>query len=637
MKLSGKRQTPFFQKLEFKSLLTGVQPLPETAVVTLPQKYTFVLVNTGEMLAEVCNQIRKAGHCAIDTETTGLNPRESQLVGISVCVEEGTAYYIPFGHVTIEKQLSRELVFELLRPLLEDASIKKYLHHAKFDALMLSYAGISLKGIAFDTMIAASLIVEEGQGKGLKALSEYYLQEPMTSFAEMVKKHKYKNFSLVPLGLATDYAAADAHQTFRLVRLFEKELHDRGLYDLFTGLEMRLMQILLEMELTGIGLDIQELTSINLEVTRQIQAVEAQIKELLDPEYAQINLQSPKQIEELLFVRLQLPVVKKTTSRGAYSTDQEVLSALAQLHPVPALIMKYRELSKLKSTYLDALAECIYEKTGRVYTTFNQTLVATGRLASSEPNLQNIPVDQFALRGAFKPKPGYVYLSADYSQIELRVLAYLSQDETLIKAFAEKKDIHALTAAGLFKVPLDQVTHEQRQLGKRINFSILYGLTAHGLSKDIGISHSLAKTYIENYMAQYPGVVAWMDQVIEKTKEKGYVETLWGRRRCLPGIYERNKTLFDQAKRYAINTVAQGTAAEIMKWGMIHLDEALTKQSPSAHMILQIHDELLLEVPREDAPQLEKLVAQVLEQVVEWNVPLVVTTRRGNSWQEVTK
>ncbi len=626
---------PFFQKLEFKSFLKGAESLPAASEVTLPQKYTFVLVDTGEMLAEVCNQIRKAGHCAIDTETTGLNPRESQLVGISVCVEEGTAYYIPFGHITIEKQISRELVFALLRPLFEDPSIKKYLHHAKFDALMLSYAGISLKGISFDTMIAASLIVEEGQGKGLKALSEYYLQEPMTSFAEMVKKHKYKNFSFVPLGLATDYAAADAHQTFRLVRLFEKELHDRGLYDLFTGLEMRLMQILQEMELTGIALDTHELASINTVVTRQIQGLEVEIKELLGPEYAQINLQSPKQIEELLFVRLQLPVIKKTTSRGAYSTDQEVLMALAQLHPVPALIMKHRELTKLKSTYLDALAECVYE--GRVHTTFNQTLVATGRLASSDPNLQNIPVDQFALRGVFKPKPGYVYLSADYSQIELRVLAYLSQDETLIQAFAEKRDIHALTAAGLFKVPLDQVTHEQRQLGKRINFSILYGLTAHGLSKDLGISHSLAKTYIENYMAQYPGVVAWMDSVIETTKEKGYVETFWGRRRALPGIYERNKTLFDQAKRYAINTVAQGTAAEIMKWGMMHLDDVLTKQSSPARMILQIHDELLLEVPREDAVALEQLVTQVLERVVEWNVPLVVTTRTGNSWQEVTK
>jgi DNA polymerase I len=334
---------------------------------------------------------------------------------------------------------------------------------------------------------------------------------------------------------------------------------------------------------------------------------------------------------------LQLPVMKKTTAKTGYSTDVEVLEALSKLHPVPALIMRYRELFKLKSTYLDALGDYINPQTGRVHTTFNQTAVATGRLASSEPNLQNIPVDRYDIRAAFKPRPGSMYLSADYSQIELRVLAYVSQDPVLLQAFKENKDIHSLTAAGLFGVAPEEVTGEQRQLGKRINFSILYGLTAHGLSKDLEISHSLAKSYIDKFMAQYPGVVTWMDQVIESTKEKGYVETYWGRRRYLPGIYERNRTLYDAARRVAINTVAQGTAAELMKWGMINLDKALKEANIDAHMLLQIHDELLLEVPLDRVEETERLVARILQNVVSWNVPLVVTTRTGSDWQQVTK
>ena len=275
--------------------------------------------------------------------------------------------------------------------------------------------------------------------------------------------------------------------------------------------------------------------------------------------------------------------------------------------------------------------------TGAVHTTYNQTAVATGRLASSEPNLQNIPVERFALRSAFKPREGCVFLSADYSQIELRVLAHVSQDKTLLSAFKEDKDIHALTAAGLFSVAVEEVTGEQRQIGKRINFSILYGLTAHGLSKDLGISHSVAKSYIDTFMAQYPGVVTWMESVIHETKKKGYVETVLGRRRYLPGIYERNRMLYDAAKRAAINTVAQGTAAELMKRGMVDLDSALKQKGLNARMLLQIHDELLLEVPQDEMIETEKVVKEVLESVAAWNVPLVVTTREGTDWQEVTK
>ena len=597
----------------------------------------FILVDEIEELAKICLDIKTKGYVALDTETTSFHPLQGMLVGISLCIEEGTAYYVPINHVTGEKQIERERSLQLIKEVLEDVSIKKYLHHAKFDALVLYHAGIELKGIAFDTMIAASLLVGDGQRIGLKALSEYYFQEPMFAFNDIVKNHKYKNFSEVPLALATGYAAADAHQTRRLVSIFEKALKEQGLDDLFFDLEMRLLHVLIAMEKTGVILDTNVLIDIDRVVSAEIHSIHTQIIDLIGHEFADINLNSPKQLGQLLFEHLQLPVMKKTTGKTAYSTDQEVLEALAKVHPVPALIIRYRELSKLKSTYLDALGEYVNKQTGRVHTTYNQTAVATGRLASSEPNLQNIPVDSYAVRSAFKAAEGSVFLSADYSQIELRVLAYVSQDPTLLQAFKEGKDIHAITAAGLFEIDPVAVTSEQRQLGKRINFSILYGLTAHGLSKDLDISHSVARSYIDKFMAQYPGVVAWMNEVIEKTKEKGYVETLGGRRRYLPGIYERNRTLYDLAKRVAINTVAQGTAAELMKKGMINLDVAFKKAALPVPMILQIHDELLIEVPEERLVHTQEIVRDVLSSVVDWNVPLEVTTRSGKTWQDVTK
>jgi DNA polymerase-1 len=401
---------------------------------------------------------------------------------------------------------------------------------------------------------------------------------------------------------------------------------------------MPLLRVLLEMETLGILLDRQVIDQINIRVSQELGQLRVQIIDLIGHEHADINLNSPKQLEELLFVNLKLPAVKKTTQKTGYSTDQEVLRDLSKIHPVPALIARYRELLKLKSTYLDALGEYVNLHTKRIHTTYSQTGVATGRLSSSEPNLQNIPVDRFHIRSAFKAPVGNIFLSADYSQIELRVLAYLSQDERLMKAFQEKQDIHALTAAGLFNCALTDVTHEQRQLGKRINFSILYGLTAHGLSKDLDISYAMAKSYIEKFMNQYPGVSRWMEQVIEEVTKSGYVATAWGRRRYLPGIYERNKTLHDLAKRVAINTKAQGTAADIMKIGMINLERTLRHHNLTSKIVLQIHDELLLQVPEAEIERVTNLTKDILQSVaLNWNVPLEVTTRTGANWQEVTK
>ncbi len=629
---------PLFQRFEFKSLLKDMgAPLVEQDREPLSKKYSFKSITTKVELSELCEKIKLHRKCALDTETTGLDPFKDELIGISFCVQEGAAYYIPIGHRTTEQQLDRGYVLAELKPILEDESIEKYLHHAKFDMLVLYNSGIMLEGLAFDTIIAASLLVGDGQRKGLKALSDYYFQEPMLMFEDIVKKNKYPDFSYVPVSLAAEYAAADAHQTLKLHRIFEKEIHEKNLQDIFHKIEMPLVRVLFNMEILGISMDPNVLHEIDLVVSKEISKLHTQIIDLIGQGYWHINLNSPKQLEELLFVHLKLPVLKKTAQRTSYSTDQEVLKELSKVHPVPGLVMHYRELYKLKSTYLDSLGNYLNPKTNRIHTTFSQTIVPTGRLSSSDPNLQNIPVDRFAVRSAFKAKPGRVFLAVDYSQIELRVLGYLSQDETLVKAFSENKDIHALTAAGLFDVGVSCVTGEQRQVGKRINFSILYGLTPYGLAKDLGISHGLAKSYIEKFMAQYPGVCNWMELVVCETKEKGYVETLHKRRRYLPGIHEKNKTMFDLARRIAINTAAQGTAAEIVKLGMLNLEKALIANNLGAKMLLQIHDELILEVPESEVSLTEKLVSDILQNVASWNVPLVVSSKIGRDWQEVTK
>lgn len=628
----------FFKNLGFKSLLSTIpQEKRETSKVFVSQmsKYTFTLVNTEDELDQVIYEVKEQGCCALDTEGDKIPPLESNLVGISICAKEGQSYYIPVGHKTEEKQLSKEYVLSKLKDIFEDEKIEKYLHHAKYDALVLSKFGIDLKGISFDTMIAANLLVEDGQRIGLKPLSEGQLEEPMLSFSDVVKGNKYPDFSYVPLGLATEYAAGDAHQTMRLVNKFKAPLEKEGLLDLFNNIEMPLMKILIDIEKTGINVNLLALDKINYQVNKELDILKHKIIDLVGHSHEDINLNSPSQIAQLLFQDLKLPVIKK--GKTGYSTNYEVLKQLAKIHPVPALIIRYRELFKIKSTYLESLGKYVNPNTEKIHTTLSQTSVTTGRLSSSDPNLQNIPVHAYGIRAAFNASEGHRFLSADYSQIELRVLAHLSQDKTLLQAFRENKDIHAITASGLFEIDIDRVTNDQRNIGKRINFSIIYGLTAHGLSKDLEVPHKTAQSYIDKFMAQYPGVINWMDEVVKTAQEKGYVETLWGRRRYIPGINERNRTIYLLSRRAAINTPVQGTAAELVKLSMIKLDKVLKEKGYSSKMILQIHDELLLEVLESEVEKVENLVKEVLENIVTWNVPLLVTTRSGRDWQEVTK
>lgn len=652
---------PLLQKLEFKTLVADISSAASKSstqaqhIASLPifapegdtaqqslfgqsrkflhEIYNFILINNVPDLIELCKKIEEKKLCAVDTETSGLEVMTDLCIGISIAIEPGTAYYIPCRHITDLPQLSIEDLITHLGPIFANETIKKIFHHAKFDQIILHQAGMPVKGIAFDTLIAASLLVQDWQKKGLKVLSEFYFDETMLSYEETMKAHKAHGFAQIPLDVATHYAAADAHQTLKLYHLFAAELKKQNVDTLFYTIEMPVSEILVAMQIEGIYCDATVLEKLNKLVTADLVTIEAEIAVYTD---GPINLNSPKQIKELLFDKLNLPTQKKSAKNTAFSTDAQVLATLAKIHPAPGLILKYRELFKLKSTYIESLPTYINPQTHKIHTSFNQTLVATGRLSSSNPNLQNIPTGdrgyEFDVRSAFKAQNGNVFLAADYSQIELRILAHMSQDETLQQAFLHNKDIHTQTATKLFSLPHDEITKDQRTVGKTINFSILYGLTSFGLSKSLEIPYKDAQKYIAAYFEQYPGIVSWMESTVEFTKAHGYVQTLFGRKRYVPGIYEKNKTLYELAKRIAINSAVQGTAAEIMKIGMIKLQKNLDAAGVDAKILLQIHDELILTVPQSELELVTKIIKDSLESVVDWEIPLTVQTKTGSTW-----
>ena len=631
---------PFFQSLEMKSLIKETESafklVSQERIITLHEDYNFICVQTEEQLNAMCKEIYAAQECAIDTETDGGDPMTNICVGMSFSSNHGISYYLPIRHNTQEAQVDLEVVRKYLGPLLADMSIKKYMHHAKFDELVLAHTGLPVKNMTFDTLIAASLLVPDWQKKGLKDLSEYYFNEPMRHFDEVLNTHKCKFFSQVPLKEATQYAAADAHQTLKLFKLFSKELIQTGLDKVFYTIEMPTHHILLAMQQQGIICDPSVLKKLEVTVLAQLEAVEKEIIDLTGT--FGVNLNSPSQVEHLLFTVLKLPVQRKSTKRTGYSTDAEVLSTLAQQHPVPKLILRYRELSKLKNTYIESLPTYINPKTGRIHSSFNQSLVATGRLSSSNPNLQNIPTEkEIDIRAAFHAQEGHVLISADYAQIELKILAHFSQDEKLLHAFKNNKDIHKETAAYLFDIPADQITREQRNVGKTINFSILYGLTPYGLSKGLHIPFMQAKKYIESYFDQYPGIQNWMEETLQHAQACGYSQTLHGRRRYVPGIHDKNKVVFDLAKRIAINSPVQGTAAEIMKLGMINVEKNMKTLNIPGSIILQIHDEIIISCPQEYQTQAAQCIKDSLESVVDWEIKLNVETNCGFTWRDVTK
>ncbi len=615
------------------------EPSPEPNLTLRP--WNLVIIQDEPALNELIKLIKQADWVGLDTETTGGLPLQDDLVGISFAVNHDTGYYIPLGHTT-GTQIDRAVALATLKPVLESHKIRYVMHNAKFDQLVLQRAGINMSPVAFDTILGANLLRnDDWQRINLKALSAGYLHEPMRKFKDVLGK-KYKTFAEVPLEEGSLYAAHDALQTLKLQPIVAEKLAAiPTLEKYFNSIEMPFYTVLRHMETAGICLDPEKITATAVAVGTAIDTIEAKIRAAIEDkgDYRELNLNAPRQIEKLLFDDLKLPAGKKSET-GHRSTDQEVLEDLAKIHPIPGLILHYRELTKLKNTYIQPLPTFINPETHRIHTNYSQTLVATGRLSSSDPNLQNIPTGEgfgMQIREAFFAPPGKIFLSADYAQVELRILAHLSGDPTLINVFLHNHDIHAETAAQLFDVPLNDVSHEQRQLGKRINFSIIYGVTPFGLARDLGIKQSDAKTYIEKYMARFTGVATWMAKTVEHAVTNGYVETWLGRRRHIPELKERNKSLFEAGKRVAINTPVQGTQAEIIKLAMINLDRIFTENKLTARMILQIHDELVIELPQEELSIVEPMVKAVMGSIVSWQVPLAVTTRSGTTWAAITK
>ncbi len=625
------------------SLFDQEQPAVQADATTqdVPPTWRLIVVQDELALSAMVKTLAAADWIALDTETTGSQPMQDELVGISFAANTQEAFYVPIGHEE-GKQVARAIVLAALKPLLENPNTKLVMHNAKFDQMVLDCAGIATQPIFFDTIIAASLLRSGDNDRiNLKALSLSYLHEPMTKFKDVLGKHR-TTFAQVPVEEGAEYGAHDALQTYKLKPLLQEKLsHQPKLLKLLQEIEMPFYQVLRRMEEYGIKLDAEKIAVTMVAVKEAIQKVEDTILASIPHVVGapKINLNSPKQIETLLFDQLGLSTVKKS-AKGSRSTDQEVLQALSTKHPIPGLILTYRELTKLKTTYLEPLPGYINPKTDRVHTSYSQTQVATGRLSSADPNLQNIPVSEgfgLQIRDAFYAPAGKIFLSADYSQIELRILAQLSQDATLSNIFLHDQDIHTETSAQLFDVPVDQVTHDQRQLGKRINFSIMYGITPFGLAKDLGIKPSEAKTYIEKYFERFPGVATWIEQTTAQAVTDGYVETWHGRRRYIPELAERNKTLFEGGKRMAINTPVQGTQAEIMKLAMINIDKAFIDQKMAARLILQIHDELVVELPLEEHEMVKNTVQRLMTEVVTWPIPLKVTIRSGATWAKITK
>ena len=628
------------------SLLDQEKPSNSEKVYKKKKNWKYHIILKQEDLDNLVSLLKKSKKFSFDTETTGLKPLQEKLVGFSFAVNKKESYYVPLDHNNVGKNdvlLEKEKVLEQLKPILENNKIKKILHNTKFDQLVLWSNKVEINNVTFDTLLAANLLRKnDGEKINLKILSLRYLDEPMQTFKDVLDKHK--DFRNVPLKEAAEYGAYDALQTFKLKILLEKDLKkNKDIYKIFKNLEMPLSQVLFEMEREGIFLDVEKLRKVGKEVDEDLKVVErkiiAAIQHKLERKRILINLNSPKQIEKLLFEDLKLPMIKKS-GKGNRSTDQEVLEQLGKIEPIAGMILNFRELAKIKSTYIESLIKEVNPNTKRIHTSFSQIMVATGRLASSNPNLQNIPatIDHgVKIRSAFEASYGKIFLSSDYSQVELRVLAHMTKDKNLTEAFLKNKDVHALTASQIFDIPIDKVSHKQRQIAKRINFSIIYGLTPFGLAKDLDIKPSEAKIYIDKYFEQYKGIANWIEKTIEKAKQDGFVETWLGRRRYVPNIRERNNVLFQAAKRVAINSPIQGTSAEIMKLAMININKELKRNKLEARMILQIHDELLIELPIKEQDSVEKIIKKEMEEIVKWEIPFKVTIRIGKNWGQVTK
>ncbi len=643
-----------FRELEFRTLIPRmhniVAPLlkqapggqmnlfaAEVREISVPDTYQLntIVIDTSDKLEQLKQTLSSVKTISLDTETSGTDPMQARLVGISLAVKEGEGYYIPVGHTGLATQLPLDKVIQALTPSLTNERIQKVGHNLKFDALMLSNNGVEVSPLSFDTMIA-QWIIDPASRVGLKEIAGVYLNATMTHIEELIGSGKNQiSMELVPVDTAAPYAAADAEVCLRLMPLLQKKLEERKSLGIFHDIEMPLIPILMEMEKNGITLDGDYLKQFSSEMGTRLLEIENQVFQSVGYSF---NLNSTQQLSKVLFetLRLEPPDRNKKTASGHFSTSAAVLDELRGEHPVVDLLLEYRELAKLKSTYLEALPLQINPKTRRVHTSFNQTGSVTGRLASSDPNLQNIPTRTETgrrVRNGFVAAPGHLLLSVDYSQIELRVVAHMSKDQRMLDAFRAGQDIHAATAAAINNIALEQVSSDQRRHAKAINFGLIYGMSAFGLSRGTGLTLGEAENFVREYFNDFPGVKQYLDGIRVLAARQGYVETLLGRRRYFPNLANPvNINMRNREEREAINAPIQGTAADILKIAMIQLLPALKTSGLKARLLLQVHDELVLEAPQEEIPETAALVQKIMSGAVQLSIPLVTDAKCGVNW-----
>lgn len=598
--------------------------------------YTLVVSETE--LDELIEQIQERGHFVIDLETTSLDWQDAQIVGFAISTAAESGFYIPVAHALegddqATEQLSLDLVLGKLKPLLEDATLGKIGQHLKYDAHVLTNYAVTLKGWHFDTMLASYVLNASATRHGMDDLASFYLNHKTTTFEEVAGKGaKQVTFDQVAIDTALAYAGEDADITYRLFELFDTKLKkDESNVSLLCDLELPVAQILCDMEAAGIRLNTEFLEELSARFETEMSELEKQAHEVAGEEF---NLASPKQLGEVLFDKLGVPGGKKTKS-GQYSTSESVLSQIE--HPLVDLVLEHRSLAKLRGTYTDALVAQVHAKTGRVHTSYHQAITSTGRLSSTNPNLQNIPIrtdNGKLIRQAFVAAEGCTLLAADYSQIELRLMAHFSGDEALVAAFNDGKDIHAITASEIMDKPLDEVTADDRRKSKAVNFGLLYGMSAFGLAKQLDVDRFEAKQYIDTYFERYPGVLDYMHETRVKAHSEGFVETILGRKLYTPDVKSANRMVKQAAERAAINAPLQGSAAEIIKLAMIAVAKVLKSDFPDVTMLLQVHDELVFEAPVDQADAASKAIQTAMESVFTLSVPLLVEVGQGNNWDE---
>jgi DNA polymerase-1 len=617
-----------FKELEFTKFLQELTPQASTI------RHDYHLITTEKGCTNLLSHIRDAQECALALITASPDPLNAQPVGIACAYTEDQAFYLPLHHNTPhDTSLPMKWVLTQFKPLLEDETIKKVGHNIKNEIIVLKQQCIELKGIACDTMIASYLLNPSRHNHSLEDIALESFDHKMTTYKELVGTGKKElSFDQVETDRAKTYACERAHLTLKSAKLLLSKLSREGFDQLFYHVELPLLNVLATMEMNGVKIDTNRLKSISQEFETILNTSSENIYQLAGETF---NINSPQQLGKILFEKLHLPGAKK--KKTGYATDVVILTKLAQAHPLPAEILAYRSISKLKSTYVDALPHLVNPATGRIHTSYNQTVTATGRLSSSSPNLQNIPIrssEGRKIRAAFIAEKGCSILSADYSQIELRILAHLSQDQLFIEAFKQNEDIHTRTAAEIFGLMPDLITPQMRREAKVINFGIIYGMSSYGLAKELGISPKAAGAFIANYFKKYQGVKTYIDSVLQEAKEKKYVTTLMKRRRYVPEITSKNMAARQFAERTAINAPIQGTASDLIKAAMIAINERIRHDTLKTKMIIQVHDELVFEVPDKEREPVTRLVKEEMENVVELSIPLNVAIHGGKTWNE---